>query len=44
MNDPSAFTILLIIFIPSVILTAIILWIDRIQQKKEKDWLMRHHH
>ncbi len=44
MDDPSILSTILMIFVPAIILTAIIVWSDSIQQKKEKDWQMRHHH
>ncbi len=44
MYDEFTFTTLLIIIVPSIILTSIIVWVDSIQQKKEKDWHLHHRH
>ncbi len=44
MNEPSILSTFLIIFVPAVILTAIIVWMDSIQQKKEQGWPMQRHH
>lgn len=41
MNDPSILSTFLIIFVPATILTAFIVWMDSIQQKKKKIWPMR---
>ncbi len=44
MEDQSILSTLLVIFVPAMVLTALVVWQDGIQQKKEKNWQVGHDH